>query len=239
MKTDSFIFYRSFYEAIKEIPDEERLKVYDSICEYALNHTEKADTPISKGMMMLITPQLDANFKRRANGALGGKPKTAQSDEESEDKADNQGASDNQSVTKSKPNHNQNVTKTEPKRNLNVTKGEPNVNDNVNDNVNVNVNGNVNANKRFTPPSLEDVIAYCDERKNNVNAQRFYDYHNIAGWKDSKGNPVKNWKQKMIANWESKAVKPEQTDIIPVYDTSTNKKLSDDEMEYLLSLRRS
>ena len=226
MKTDSFIFYRSFYEAIKEIPDEERLKVYDSICEYALNHIEKADTPISKGMMMLITPQLDANFKRRANGSLGGRPKTAQSDEESEDKADNQGTSENLNETKAKP-----------KQNQNKTKGEPNVN--VNDNVNANVNGNVNANKRFTPPSLEDVIAYCDERKNNVNAQRFYDYYNIAGWKDSKGNPVKNWKQKMIANWESKAVKPEQTDIIPVYDTSTNKKLSDDEMEYLLSLRRS
>lgn len=55
--------------------------------------------------------------------------------------------------------------------------------------------------KRFTPPTLEEVQAYCKERNNKVDAKAFFDYFTTGGWKDSKGNPVKNWKQKIIT-WE-------------------------------------
>ena len=54
---------------------------------------------------------------------------------------------------------------------------------------------------KFSPPSLQDVQAYCLERKNNVDAQKFLDYFTAGNWKDSKGNKVKNWKQKLIT-WE-------------------------------------
>lgn len=60
---------------------------------------------------------------------------------------------------------------------------------------------------KFIPPTLEEVEEYCKERNNNVDAKKFYDYYNVAGWKDAKGNPVKNWKQKMIANWEKEKEK--------------------------------
>lgn len=53
----------------------------------------------------------------------------------------------------------------------------------------------------FVPPTLDDVKAYCVERKNNVDPQKFYDYFNASDWVDSKGNKVKNWKQKVIT-WE-------------------------------------
>lgn len=57
--------------------------------------------------------------------------------------------------------------------------------------------------KEFTPPSLEEVKKYClEERKNNVDYKRFFDYYNVADWKDKKGKPIKNWKQKIIAVWE-------------------------------------
>ena len=54
---------------------------------------------------------------------------------------------------------------------------------------------------RFIPPTLEEVKAYCEERHNLVDPQRFFDYYQAGGWKDAKGNPVKNWKQKIIT-WE-------------------------------------
>lgn len=63
--------------------------------------------------------------------------------------------------------------------------------------------------KRFVPPTIEEVQAYCQERKNNVDPKRFFDYYEQGGWKDSKGNPVKNWKQKLIT-WENKEPKTEQ-----------------------------
>ena len=55
--------------------------------------------------------------------------------------------------------------------------------------------------KVFVPPTLEEVQEYCIERNNNVDAKAFYDYFNEGDWKDSQGNKVKNWKQKIIT-WE-------------------------------------
>lgn len=55
--------------------------------------------------------------------------------------------------------------------------------------------------KSFTPPTIEEVKAYCEERKNNVDYKYFYDYYSSGNWKDKKGEPVKNWKQRIIT-WE-------------------------------------
>jgi hypothetical protein len=54
----------------------------------------------------------------------------------------------------------------------------------------------------FIPPTLEEIVAYVQERKSTVDAKRFYDYFNAGNWKDAKGNQVKNWKQKLIT-WET------------------------------------
>lgn len=53
---------------------------------------------------------------------------------------------------------------------------------------------------RFTPPTLEDVKAYCLERNNNVDAERFIDYYTANGWKVGK-NPMKDWKA-AVRTWE-------------------------------------
>lgn len=55
--------------------------------------------------------------------------------------------------------------------------------------------------KRFVPPTLEEVQAYCTERNNNVDAKKFFDYYTASEWYDGKGNKVKSWKQKVIT-WE-------------------------------------
>ena len=54
----------------------------------------------------------------------------------------------------------------------------------------------------FVPPTLKEVEDYCRERGNKVDPKRFWDYFNESGWVDSKGNPVRNWKQKVIT-WEN------------------------------------
>lgn len=60
--------------------------------------------------------------------------------------------------------------------------------------------------KQFVPPTLEEVRAYCAERKNNVDAQKFYDYFTASDWYDSNGKKVRSWKQKVIT-WESNGVR--------------------------------
>ena len=59
--------------------------------------------------------------------------------------------------------------------------------------------------KRFTPPTLEEVAAYCRERGNSVSPERFIDYYTSNGWKVGR-NPMKDWKA-AVRNWE-KGEKP-------------------------------
>ncbi len=129
MKRESFIFYRSFYESLQELPDQERLEVLDGIIEYALNDEEPAGSGIVKALFVAFKPQLDANDRKYENGLKGGRPKKP---------------NQNQTETKAKPNHNQGITKAKPNHNQTITKPKPNDNDNVNDNVNVNDNENEN-----------------------------------------------------------------------------------------------
>lgn len=56
--------------------------------------------------------------------------------------------------------------------------------------------------KRFTPPSLAEIEAYCRERGNHVDPKKFFDYYSEGEWRDKDGKPVRNWKQKMISVWE-------------------------------------
>ena len=49
-------------------------------------------------------------------------------------------------------------------------------------------------------PSLQDVIMYCQERNNGVDANKWFDYYTSNGWKVGK-NPMKDWKA-CVRNWE-------------------------------------
>ena len=55
---------------------------------------------------------------------------------------------------------------------------------------------------RFVPPTVEEVSAYCTERKNNVDPERFVDYYASKGWLVGKAK-MKDWKA-AVRNWERK-----------------------------------
>lgn len=62
--------------------------------------------------------------------------------------------------------------------------------------------------KRFTPPTVEDVRAYCKERENSVDPQRFVDFYTAKGWRVG-NQPMKDWKA-CVRTWEQRQTKPEQ-----------------------------
>lgn len=97
IERDSFVFYRSFYEAIKDLDTIEQSNLLCAICELALNGNEIELNGISSTIFKLIKPQINANLKRYKNGSKGGRPKTEKKPKE------------NQSKTKHKPNVNDNV----------------------------------------------------------------------------------------------------------------------------------
>lgn len=55
--------------------------------------------------------------------------------------------------------------------------------------------------RKFRPPTLEEVKAYCTERNNAVDPQHFIDYYTANGWKVGK-NAMKDWKA-AVRTWES------------------------------------
>ena len=188
---DSIVFYRSFYEAIKEIPLEEQGVVYNAIYGYALDGIEPELNGIAKEIFILVKPKIDANNNRYENGKKGGKPKA-----------------------------NQNETKTEPKPNQDVTETEPNENVNVNEN---DLKENIKR-KVFTKPTAEEVKAYCSERKNNVDADKFIDFYESKGWLIGK-NPMKDWKA-CVRTWEKGGNSPPNKPS-SVYVNPTQKEFDD------------
>nr|DAG01272.1 MAG TPA: replisome organizer [Myoviridae sp. ctk6V34] len=73
-------------------------------------------------------------------------------------------------------------------------------NNNDNNDNNIYNNKNARARERFVAPTVDEVRAYCTERNNSVDAQRFVDYYTANGWMVGK-NKMKNW-QAAVRTWE-------------------------------------
>lgn len=72
---DSLIFYSSFAKAIKRLPDAEQLKALWAIIDYGLEDMEPEDDGCTyMAIFDMAKPQIDANIKRKADGAKGGRP---------------------------------------------------------------------------------------------------------------------------------------------------------------------
>jgi len=108
---DSTIIYRSFYEAIKELPKTNQAEVWNAIFEFSLNFNEIELSGLSKTIFTLIKPQLQANISKFLNG---NKPKQTKSKTEANDKLEE--------------------SKTEGNENVNNNANE-NVNNNANENI--------------------------------------------------------------------------------------------------------
>lgn len=69
--------------------------------------------------------------------------------------------------------------------------------------------------KKPIPPTIEEVAAYCQERANGVNPQKFIDHYAARGWMIGK-NKMKDW-EAAVRTWESNdygPAKPQPLDSI-------------------------
>ncbi len=66
-RRESFIFYRSFFEATAPLNKEEKAELFDAICMFALEQEESKLQAIPEAMFKLIKPQLEANYKKYLN----------------------------------------------------------------------------------------------------------------------------------------------------------------------------
>lgn len=95
---DTMIIYRSFFEAIRELPKENQAEIWNAVYELGLNGIEVELQGLSKTIFMLVKPQIEANLKRFENGK---KPKLKQNISKTESKV-------NQEQIKVEANNNNN-----------------------------------------------------------------------------------------------------------------------------------
>lgn len=74
---------------------------------------------------------------------------------------------------------------------------------------------------RFIPPTVDEIKAYCTERKNTVDAERFFDYYSANGWKQGKGKPIVDWKA-AVRTWERQSNAGQDESLPRQYDAATD-----------------
>ena len=177
-----FTFLPSYYDALRPLPDEERLALFDAILDYAFQGKEPDLPPLLNCCFSLLRPNVDASVRRYQanveNGKKGGRP------------------------TKQKPNENPSQTQEKPNGNPNETHLKPSENQEKEREKEKDCfeAGKPPKKSRFLPPSLEEVASYCRERGNNVNPQRFLDHYEAAGWMRGK-TKISDWRA-AVRTWE-------------------------------------
>lgn len=93
--------------------------------------------------------------------------------------------------------------------------------------------------KRFVPPTVEEVRAYCAERKNAVDAERFVDFYESKGWMVGK-DKMKDWKAS-VRTWEKREQpKGKQHVVVPlpsIFQEPQPEESTDDDEEMIAKIR--
>lgn len=67
---------------------------------------------------------------------------------------------------------------------------------------NKDINNTLSNKGRFHKPLIEEVIAYCHERGNNVDPENFFNFYESKGWMIGR-TPMKDWKA-AVRTWEQR-----------------------------------
>ena len=89
--------------------------------------------------------------------------------------------------------------------------------------------------KVFVPPTLDEVKEYIKKRNSPVDPVKFWEFYDAGEWVDSKGEPVRNWKQKVIT-WEKKDTPKKQYTTAAEY-TPPNSKIDVEKLKQIKEMQ--
>ena len=191
----SFVMYESWGAAIEKMSNEQAGELIKAIYAYQKDPDAVPEDPALAFVFELIKQQLDADSQRYKEacaarseaGKKGGRPKANVSDKK------------------------QMVSEESKKSKCFSEKAKKADNDNEYDNdLKENTLEGVKE-KRFAPPTLQEVKDYCLKMGyTHVNAERFIDYYASNGWMVGK-NRMKDWKA-AVRNWDRREKNPQRQD---------------------------
>ena len=89
---------------------------------------------------------------------------------------------------------------------------------------------------RFSPPSVEEVDAYCRERGNGIDAQSFVDHYEANGWMRGK-TKIKDWRA-CVRTWERDSYGKPKKMITASEAVPQQSKPSQSDLDYLNDILR-
>ena len=193
--------YISYLESLAPFSNEEIGRIVKAMLTYAAT----GEVPQFDGNERFIWPTLKAQIdrdeaayqerceKNRANGAKGGRPPKKQTVI-----LETEGFSEKPKKAKEKEREKE---KEKEKENDSIEADKP------------------PTRHLFSPPSVEEVQAYCVEKGYNVDPERFVDYYTSNGWKVGR-NPMKDWKA-AVRSWERKEKPNGKAESKPLWNVGT------------------
>lgn len=154
------------------LPKKDQLPFVTAICTYVFEGESKSLTGQASASFLLVKPILDKASKKAANGKRGGSKPKANR-KQTESNIEGEIEVEGE-VEREKESENDSYTPPTPS-----SRGE-----------------------RFSPPTVDEVRAYCQERNNGVDPESFVAFYASKGWRVGQ-SPMKDWKQAVIT-WEKR-----------------------------------
>lgn len=184
MERKQFTWYRSYYDALKELPAEEFRDIVLAVCAYALDGEEPELSGVARAIFTLIRPTLEVGRSKAENRSRT---------EQTLLSAEQNGSSPEQTKNKAEQTQNkrkQTENKTEQTR---KEKEKEKEREKESENDSYCSPPPPSGPKRFVPPTLAEVQSYVAERQSPVDPQGFIDFYASKGWMVGK-TPMKDWK---------------------------------------------
>jgi hypothetical protein len=199
---ETFIVYTEHIEDVEELTDAEAGMLLKALLAYNAEETLPDNLPgVVRILFKNMRREMDYTHnryeeRRRKRSEAGKKAMESRwGGEEKRTEAVEQTTADNK---------NNNVIFRNSKNNLTDT-------DTVTDTVTVSAKadkkrmGNADAlpahTRKTIPPTVQEVRAYCLERRNGIDAEHFCNYYAARGWELSRGRKMKDW-QAAVRTWE-------------------------------------
>lgn len=184
MERKQFTWYRSYYDALKELPAEEFRAIVLAVCAYALDGEETELSGVARAIFTLIRPTLEVGRSKAENRSRT--EQTSISTEQTGNRPEQ---------TKNKPEQTQNKRKQTDNKPEQTRKEKEKEKEREKESENDSYCSPPppSAPKRFVPPTLAEVQSYVAQRQSPVDPQGFIDFYASKGWMVGK-TPMKDWK---------------------------------------------
>lgn len=184
MERKQFTWYRSYYDALKELPAEEFRDIVLAVCAYALDGEETELSGVARAIFTLIRPTLEVGRSKAEN-----RSRTEQTSISAEQ------TGNRPEQTKNKPEQTQNKRKQTGNKPEQTRKEKEKEKEREKESENDSYCSPPppSGPKRFVPPTLAEVQSYVAQRQSPVDPQGFIDFYASKGWMVGK-TPMKDWK---------------------------------------------